>query len=581
MAREHLEVQLDWDVSELRARWGHRPDDEYLMRQLLDAPVEATAAGATGRILEVAAAEAIHSCRLSLRGLETFALDPSPAMLERARDRIAQYRAAVTLVRGIGETLPFHDHTFDRVLCDSAIDHFADPERGIREMARVLKPDGRLVLSIVNYGGATVRASRLVYGAARRLGRVPAEARFFWDSPVPLEHTFECTYRLLLGLCRRHLDLERVFGVSVGWMAPGWGAVLRRLSPIAAVHILRALDRLAHRWPAMADYVVSVWRPPAERGRGLALTATVPEGGRQVTRDDPVYASRARSEAAYWGGRTFSTMLGAALHADDRFANRFLTGSADRSWLEDVAGRGPYHRAAALGCELRGHEMAWLRTGASHRFDVYELSAGVIRTVRADLARWRGPRRGVARFIRTDLNFVRLPAGRYDVIWSSGCLHHLFNLEHLFAEIERALTDEGLFALHDYVGEPRLRWAPARLERINAALRDVPVQFRRGGAAAVTAPRPGELSPFCAVRSDEILPLARARFEVVHLAFSGALFPLPVYLDLPALEQEAPEILAAVLRAEEEALSDPTVAPCAAYAVFRKRRSRGAPVCGG
>ena len=161
MAREHPEAQLDWDASELRARWGHRPDDEYLMRQLRDVPAEATAAGATGRILEVAAAEANHSCSLGLRGLETFALDPSPAMLARARDRIAQYHAAVTLVRGIGERLPFHDHTFDRVLCDSAIDHFADPERGIREMARVLKPDGRLVLSIVNYGGATVRASRL------------------------------------------------------------------------------------------------------------------------------------------------------------------------------------------------------------------------------------------------------------------------------------------------------------------------------------------------------------------------------------------------------------------------------------
>ena len=36
------------------------------------------------------------------------------------------------------------------------------------------------------------------------------------------------------------------------------------------------------------------------------------------------------------------------------------------------------------------------------------------------------------------------------------------------------------------------------------------------------------------------------------------------------------EVLAAVLRAEEEARADPALAPCAAYAVFRKRRGRPA-----
>jgi len=86
---------------------------------------------------------------------------------------------------------------FDRVLLDSAIDHLADPRLGIGEMTRVLKPDGRLVISFVNYESASMRLSRRLYGMARRLGVLPREKRLFWHTPVPFEHTFECTIPLL------------------------------------------------------------------------------------------------------------------------------------------------------------------------------------------------------------------------------------------------------------------------------------------------------------------------------------------------------------------------------------------------
>ena len=63
-----------------------------------------------------------------------------------------------------------------------------------------------------------------------------------------------------------------------------------------------------------------------------------------------------------------------------------------------------------------------------------------------------------------------------------------------------------------------------------------------GGTADVTGPPPF-LSPFCAVRSDEILEVVRARFDVVHEGGAGALFPLFLLLDLPALEREEPALL--------------------------------------
>jgi ubiquinone/menaquinone biosynthesis C-methylase UbiE len=564
-----MELQLDWDIDRLQADFANGPDTAYVMARLSAVPPEVTAAGGPHRVLEVAAAEAVHSCKINLRGAESYVVEPSEAMLSRARARMTEYGARLKLVRGVAETLPFRDHTFDRVLLDSAIDHLGDPELAIREMTRVVKPDGRVVIGFVNYEGLSARLSRRLYRIARRLGVASYEATYFWDSPVPLEHTFECTYSVIQQLCAPYLELDRAFGVSLGWMIPGWTSILKRLSLQRALAVMQRLDRLAYHWPRRADFVTSVWRPrpsPVPRPRGL-----------QVQEEDLLYQSRIGPEAEFWARRDFRggyLGLGRPGSGDllDRMANEAYTGDPRRSWMDDLIARGPFRVAASLGCDEGGYERQWVSRGASERLDVYELSDEVIRIVRGSLGLgWLatyGPMRRL-RFIRADLNFVRLPAGHYDVIWSSGCLHHIVNLEHLLAEVERALRPGGLFAIRDYVGERRLQYAPHRLERINAVLARVPARYRR--IESFGPVRIESLSPFCGVRSEEILPLAEARFDLVYKSLGGALFPLSFGIDLAAMEREAPEALAEIQEAEREALGDPTLRPAAAYAVFRKR----------
>lgn len=76
------------------------------------------------------------------------ALDNSRAMLERARTLCrAENLAGVTLCNGTVETLPFADGAFDACHCAMALHHVERPAAAVREMARVVRPAGRLMLT--------------------------------------------------------------------------------------------------------------------------------------------------------------------------------------------------------------------------------------------------------------------------------------------------------------------------------------------------------------------------------------------------------------------------------------------------
>lgn len=564
-----IDLQRAWDNAPLNDAWPAHRDHSFVMRRLAVVPVESTADGASGRILEVAAAEAVHACRLARRGLACVVLEPSTAMLARARERMLEFDARLTLVRGIAETIPFRDATFDRVLCESAIDHFLHPDAAVREMTRVLRPDGRLVISFVNYASVSARLSRAAYRLWRRGAPAVPGHHLFWDSPVGIEHTFECTLPVIRTLCEPYLELERVVGVSLGWGVPGWSAVLERLPATFAERLLQALDRLAQRNPAHADHILTVWRPrppgPPRTLGGLPIETL------RVRPTDPAYHWRAHVEAARSPLLAYVAVDSATDAVARRLANTALTGDPARSWLDDLVARGPFAHAAMLGCERVEHLTTWLRAAASTRLDVYDPGEAVLDTLR-HAAREADPHGRVdVRFVRADLNFLELPANRYDVVWAGGTLSRAVNLEYLLAQVERALLPAGIFALHDYVGERRLQYDPARLARVNAALDRVPVRFRLSGETPVAAAPIPYLTPLCAVRSDEVLPLAAARFETVDVRSTGALFPLYLAVDLGRLEQEAPDVLADLVAAEETATREGSCRGCGAYAVFRRR----------
>jgi ubiquinone/menaquinone biosynthesis C-methylase UbiE len=578
-----LEIQDAWDPVPLREQWPMGLDNYFIMKRLMEVPVEQTLAGATGRVLEVAAAEAVHSCRLAATGLECHVVEPSEQMLARAREHMARHGVRLHLVRGIAEALPYPDRHFDRVLIDSAMDHLAAPDAGLREMLRVLRPNGRFIVSFVNYGSLAVRLSRRVYGVERRLNPAAREAKRFWDSPVPYEHTFECTYRNIGRLCGQYLELDRVLGVSLLWGAPGWARALGRLDRDRALRLLERLDGLARRVPGLADFVLMVWRPRAAgevSGSGLRalprlarVTAARPEPPPRrletlrVTPADPIYRQRAAAERAWeeeWGLAPF---LAARMATVRGLENRALSGDPRRSALDLLAARGPFARVALLGGDREDEAETWLRAVPSGTLDVVEASPRRIVRLRRRLQGFGGR----VRLQTQDLNFPALSAQHYDLIIAASGTFRVVNLEFFFDEIAQALRPGGLLALISYVGERRQVYAPARLALVNAALAEIPARFRLDEGKGIGPANQDTIAPFGAARSDEILPIVRARFDVVEEHLAGRLFPLHLYLDIPALEREAPALLERLLARERELASHPAATPCTAYVVLRRR----------
>jgi ubiquinone/menaquinone biosynthesis C-methylase UbiE len=106
----------------------------------IGATLSATCA-AGQRVLEVGCGTGHWLAQLEASGCDAVGLEPSAAMLDKARARGLR----AELVHGRAESLPFADASFDRVLCINAIHHFDDVGRFVAEARRVLRAGGVLL----------------------------------------------------------------------------------------------------------------------------------------------------------------------------------------------------------------------------------------------------------------------------------------------------------------------------------------------------------------------------------------------------------------------------------------------------
>jgi SAM-dependent methyltransferase len=74
-----------------------------------------------------------------------YGIDPSLALLRMARGRAAGGSCPIMLIEGMAEQLPLAEGTVDTVVTTWTLCSIADPERALREIRRVLHPEGTLL----------------------------------------------------------------------------------------------------------------------------------------------------------------------------------------------------------------------------------------------------------------------------------------------------------------------------------------------------------------------------------------------------------------------------------------------------
>ena len=78
--------------------------------------------------------------------LEITAIDFSPKMLEKAAEKTADYKGSIKLVEADVTNLKFDDNSFDTVVTSCTFCSVPNPVEGLKELNRVLKPDGQLLM---------------------------------------------------------------------------------------------------------------------------------------------------------------------------------------------------------------------------------------------------------------------------------------------------------------------------------------------------------------------------------------------------------------------------------------------------
>lgn len=102
-------------------------------------------ARARGRVLEVGAGTGLN---LDCYGAEVEALtlvEPDPHMTSRLREKLERTGREAELVEAPAERLPFPDSSFDTVALTLVLCTVPDPAAALKEIKRVLKPEGRML----------------------------------------------------------------------------------------------------------------------------------------------------------------------------------------------------------------------------------------------------------------------------------------------------------------------------------------------------------------------------------------------------------------------------------------------------
>ena len=151
-----MSANEQWQLSAKAAELYQRIPARYILGPWAPLLVERAAVAQGERVLDVACGTGVVTRAAAERvasGGRVAGIDLNPGMIAVARSLPPTAGAAIEWHEASALALPFADSGFDVVLCQQGLQFFPDKALALREMRRVLRPGGRLALSVWNNAG--------------------------------------------------------------------------------------------------------------------------------------------------------------------------------------------------------------------------------------------------------------------------------------------------------------------------------------------------------------------------------------------------------------------------------------------
>ena len=241
-----------------------------VLHGLVRAEVAPPAGAQRPRALDAGCGTGFQTAILLELGYETLGVDLSAGLLGVARKRCVGAR----LLQGDLAALPCRDATVDLVVsCGSTLSFVADRGRAVRELARVLRPGGRLLLEVEQRWSLDLlwRLASSVTGDPLGYGATPADACRAFGRPLASGIWIDYPgYPRLRLFTRRELEglLTGVGLAPIRW----WGIhSVTNVVPSTLLHRPRLHWMLAHLYGVLARIDRGLARTPIGRGAANSL----------------------------------------------------------------------------------------------------------------------------------------------------------------------------------------------------------------------------------------------------------------------------------------------------------------------
>ena len=205
------------------------------------------------RILDVGCGLGRHSL-LAFRdyAVEVHGVDLGFSDLHQAKDRVSDIKAQackgnINFTQANGYHLPFSDNSFDKVLCSEVLEHVPDFSALIAELVRVLKPGGRLALSVPKY-----LPEKLCWVLSKEYPELAGHVRIFSGNELP-----DSVRALGLTLSQQHS--AHAIHSPYWWMRSAFFKAGQDFPPVKAYH--KFMDWHLFKAPAWTQTIEAWFNP--------------------------------------------------------------------------------------------------------------------------------------------------------------------------------------------------------------------------------------------------------------------------------------------------------------------------------